>query len=280
MKASKVSADKQKFFTIMPHQSKLLLVLLILLAFTCGVLTGVTGHAIIPCFWGQRLSPTLSPSIQPEAEAILDPVNLQLIERVNDGITYLNTTLAIIGIMATLLGFALGLSIWKTHEHAIGLLDQHFLSFKVNQLEPILEGSRKELSDFRNGGIKLFLKASDILLRGLFQESQKMYKRLLEQKGMTGEALDNVLQNTEASFHKSKEITQFLLASLSQDEEIVIDVCHKLSAKHKSGISKAESDLILRHMQELLDTWGPGTEARLEIARLIDEIKRNANAER
>jgi hypothetical protein len=249
---------------------------LVLIFLACGFLIGIIVHPMIPAFW-IRPSLSLQPkATQPSSQINLDPTNLQLVERVKDAVTHLNATLTIIGLMATLIGIALGLSIWKTREYAIGLLDQHFLLFKSRDLDPVLKKSKEELIDLNNKGLSLILKGSDILLNDLFQESHVMYKEILEQKGVTGDPLKSLLQNREESFRTSREITEYLIASLSRDEEIVIDMCHKLSALMDRKAFLTKVSLVQERIASLLNTWGPGTPVRTELVRLMDEINRRA----
>ena len=254
--------------------SKLLLTLLILLVLLCGFLLGIVSSRAISWFGGQSSSVPQSPSVSSGVQPAPDLVLLQLIERVNESAKFMSSTITIISVMAALLAMVLGLRIWEVGKYAMRLLDQQFLEFQDEHLTPLVEDSRAELEGLRNEGLLLILNASGILIDDLFQEFKAMYEGLLEQQGVTNQTQDELPRGKEESFRMSRDITLYLIASLSRDEAVVLDACHKLSALFGRGIPLPKADLILKHMRGLLTNWGPRTEARTEIVRLVDEIER------
>jgi hypothetical protein len=267
----KASSDKPR--THAGQRDWLLSPVMILLFLACGFLLGFLAHQMISSSSVQVPVPS-SPATTPQAaQTATDLVLLQLIERAKDNSENANRTIAIIGVMGTLLCLALGLRIWQVGEHAMNLLNQQFVDFRAHKIEPVIENSRKELHDLSNEGTMIILGASDLLLNDLFQEFQKRYKKTLEQQGVIGDALDSRLRDEEESFRTSREITQYLIASLSRDEEIVIDQCHKLSALARRKDFDTKADSVLTHLARLIQIWGPGTVARTEIIRLYDQIE-------
>lgn len=267
----KASRDKLRVYT--RQQSKLFPALLILLALICGFLLGLIGHQMIPGLWGQPpVSPPLS-AVQQGAQTATDLVLLQLIERVDDSSEYINRTITIIGVMATLLAMVLGVRIWEVGKYSMRLLNQQFLEFKDDKLDPVLENSQAALKKLSDYGFVSILKASNMLLDDPFQVTQEMY-RLHLSITLPDEEVDQLLQAREERFYVSKTITQNLIVSLSWDEYAVQGACQTLSALAKREVTPSQIDRILEHMSELLETWGPGTAAGTEIVRLIDELER------
>ncbi len=257
-----------------PSQSRLFLTCFILVVFICGVSVGIIGHRIIPLLGGQAPAVASQATVDKEVQATLSPLNLQLMERIKDAIGYLNIILALIGILTVALGISLGFSIWKTERYAKRLINEYFLAWKDKALQPILEKSRTQLENFNNQGIRLHLEASRLLLNNLSQITQETYRHQLELSDTRKEDATKLLQERKEWLRVSRDVTLYLLASLSRDEMIVQDACQKLFTLASHEVVRSRADFILSHLRHLLSSWGSGTPARIEIQRLIDEIER------
>ena len=242
----------------------------------CGLLLAAVVAQTIPYGLGQITALPAAPNPQAVAQTALDPAYLQLVERVRDTTSFLDITVKLIGVLATALGLALGLSIWKTSEHATALVTDRFLRLKADQLEPAVEASKKELTGLSNEGTLLILGETELLLDNLFREFILMYKRLLEQKGVVGDALEDLLRNEDESFRTNRDITKYLIASLSRNEDTVITQCHNLLALLTRKDFEARADGVLAHLSNLLGVWGEGSRARSEIRSLYDAIPRRS----
>ena len=87
-----------------------------LLVLACGFLLAIVIFQVYPRL--TLVTPATSP---PDLELLVQ----LLIERVGDGLAYINTFLVVMGLIVTLLTIALGLSIWEARKHVQNLLAQH-----------------------------------------------------------------------------------------------------------------------------------------------------------
>lgn len=251
---------------------RMLLILLVLLA--SAFLIYIVGQEVVGPLRRHLQLTTTPPIVEQGAQATLDPVNLQLVERVRDAIEFVNITVRVIGVLVALLTIALGLAIWKTRNYAVLLLDEHFLHFKSNQVDPVLKKAQERLDNLSTEGIRVIIKASDVLFSELLQVSQEAHRDQAGSRGLPEGEVTRQLQERKKSFHPFREVAKYLLATLSRDPAVVQDACHGLLAfaGHEAVLSQA--DFALEHLRGLVHTWPVGSPTRYAIKDVIDEIQR------
>lgn len=205
----------------------------------------------------------------------LDPINLQLAERVEDGIEFLKIIVSLVGVMMTLLAIGLGLSIWRTMSYAVRLLNEQITRLKSDELDPLFEKARATLEGFSTQGVKILLDASSMLFTPLFEIIQDSYRRQLKIGDVDEHDIERLLETRETEFGQSQEITQYLLVLLSRDPEVVQDGCHKLSSRatERQLYLVSHKDFVLDHVFKVLPSWPPGSRTWAEIRSLIEAIK-------
>ncbi len=292
------------------QQEKSLIVILVLLSLVIGFTFGIIFYNVIPHFWGKQtlsyfwsqsnpLQKTVIPdSLPPEKTEKLDAVTLQLIERVRDSSSYFTNLLTLLGIIATILATALGVSIWKTHIYSKRLVDEQVKKFKDDDLPRIQRSfqssldnsfsnfrselnvlstnSRSELENITNNLIQLITEGLDIQLDSQFFQGFNLYKNQLSIAKLSADVIKRKLKDKEKSYQLFKKIVLYLLLTLSKDEGIVQDMCQKLSAltEDKKEAIIANADFILKHLYLQLPYWQIGNPTRLQIQNLIERIKK------
>lgn len=265
----KVSSNRRIIFAKKWHSAAS--IFLILLIVVCVIFVGIIGKELIARAWGQTWS---MPVPQQGTQTTIEPIIHQLIARVNDSTAFLHTTVAIIGVLVTLLSGALGATVLQTRRYNLRLIEDHFLNFKHEQLEPTFNSYRKELESFSTKGLKLMFEVSDILLDNLFHQVYDAYETNLRTKIIAEDERKQLLEQKKKSFIRSQLMTKALLKCLSEDEEIVQGGCQDLSALIKEGTVFPKADFILSYMRDRLKAWHPGTTVRKQIQDVIDVIER------
>jgi hypothetical protein len=223
------------------------------------------------------LTTSISPST-PYPDTVIDQLNRQIdliqkqVESTSSGISHM---LTLIAILATGVSITLGLSIWRTKAYAKDLVDKSFLDFESKKVKPVLKYAQAQLDSLSSQGTRIILKTSHILLDETFQFSQKIYTQQLKSTSKTKDEKKTMLADREKAFREHKEVTQYLIASLSKDPMIVEDICQKLIALAGHEAVRLRADFILEHMRGLMSSWPPGSLTRMEIRSLIDELERN-----
>jgi len=237
-----------------------------------GFLMGSMAHQL----FGFDQAHDISNSNPPESSSPqLDPVNLQLIERIKDAINHLNITVAVIGIIAVLLSVASGLAIWQTRDHTIDLLDGKFIEFRSEKVEPLLNESKTELANLRSYGVTSMVYASSIIMNMVVSEYEKFLNTVkVDDEGN----LEFDSENLKRDLLAQKDLTMFIIGTMSTDSDVVIDSCEKISSYlfesapiHKLRIIQQNREFLCDHLEQIASEWPPGIEKK-EIHKVINLI--------
>ena len=213
---------------------------------------------------------------QSVSQTSLDPATLQIAERVRDATAFLDTTVKLVGFLVSLLSILVGLSLWKSTEFAISLLNDYFVQFKQKDLAKTLDDACKQVTNLNKEGFSVIATGVQTLLVGLDDKISDAYCNVLRSTGANEELVEVVAKTQKRQLNEMSMVTLYLFASLSRDHKVVDDACLSLwSMVHdKKPCVLSRADAIKSQMKGLVDNWAPGTQTRNNIQAVIDEIDR------
>ncbi len=261
----KIIRDNRRSSAKQWHSHTFILSFLVILI--CVLLLFIVGGEITGRVWGQTIS---VPKPEQQMLTTTDPVTQQLIERVNDGMRFLHTTVVIVGALVTLLSAGAGYSIWQTRKYALNLLEEHVLEVKRKRLDPALKSGLKELQAYRAKGLDVALEASSAVVHTLFEEVLSIYKTYLAAQKLTGKKREQLLNDKQKSVFRYKFATRALLRCLREDDSAVQGACQDLAAVLPQEAELCLADPVLEYMRGRLNEWEPGTTARKQIQNVIE----------
>jgi len=195
----------------------------------------------------------------------------QLMHRVDDGITYLNTMVALVGSLVLLMGLAAGLGIWQIRDTAPRIFREESARFKSEQVEPLIAAKKSEMVSLSNQGLKSILAATDTLMTYVCEHDEEMYERQLKEKSVSLDEKKILLEERHSRHQHLKRLTQQQIASLSKNPDIATTACNEL------GVVGNVSTL--SHLRRLLDDWEGGSPVRIAIVQAIEEIRERVAVE-
>jgi len=234
---------------------RLTVVVVVAIVLTCFLFIAMTARQFLP---GVAPADQLSSPLSESSGG-------QLIHRVDDGITYLNTMVALVGSLVLLMGLAAGLGIWQIRDIAPRIFREESDRFKREQVEPLIKAKRDEMVALSNQGLRSILAATDTLMAYVCEHDEEMYERQLQETGVSAEEKKTLLETRRSRHQHLRRLTQQQIASLSRNPDIATTACNDLGVVGDTST--------LPHLNKLLDGWELGSPVRIAIIQAVEEIK-------
>jgi len=181
--------------------------------------------------------------------------NELLVQRVNDGLTFINVTLVVLGAMGTVIVLFLGISIWNNNRTARAMLEQQFVSFYKEHVKPSVDSDIERLRLAQLSAWEPLLRYSEYTL-----EAAAFYRSLPAELSDQGARLRQALV--------------YALTCLSPNEDLVVDACHKLTALEASGTLNPVRAVLMRILEQAEDLSQKASSARQELIRVRNLISK------